>query len=210
MRSGDYNTDGSAADSVGDATNEAADDAADNASDDAADEHANASSAILADGVAVSPCSPRTPLTMPLAMPPGTPPWGGPPPPRRSVTPPLLPFDVLPSRSIEMLRAASNNIFEIPEMTELTHVETSNTYVVIPPIPRGEGGDGKRQFRPRTRRRPRGSDCSRRRDGRPSPRPSRRPCWRPTWSWNESSSSRPRRGRDGAVAAEQIRAVEAA
>ena len=52
LRSGDYNADGSATDSVGNVTNEAADDAADNASDDAADDHANASSAILADGVA--------------------------------------------------------------------------------------------------------------------------------------------------------------
>ena len=41
-----------------------------------------------------------------------------------------------------MLRAASNNIFEIPEMTELTHVETPNTYIVIPPC---SGGRGRRQ-----------------------------------------------------------------
>ena len=55
-----------------------------------------------------------------------------------------MPFDVLPSRSIEMLRAASNNIFEIPEMMELMHVETSNTYVVILTMPQGEGSDDRR------------------------------------------------------------------
>ena len=50
LRSGNYDADGSAADSVGDASNEAADDAA----DDTADDHANASSVILADGVAAA------------------------------------------------------------------------------------------------------------------------------------------------------------
>ena len=54
LRIGDYNANGSAADSVGDATNEAANDAADNKSDDAADEQANASSVILTDGVDVA------------------------------------------------------------------------------------------------------------------------------------------------------------
>ena len=38
-----------------------------------------------------------------------------------------------------MLCAASNNIFEIPEMMKLMHVETSNTYAVIPPMPPGGG-----------------------------------------------------------------------
>ena len=222
MRSGGYNADDSAADSVGDATNKSDNDAADNASDDATDDRANASSAILADGVAAAVLvedvsedadedAAEDPAEDVADNAAGNASVG------RTTSiqtlrdiPLLLPFNVLPSCSIEMLRAASNNIFEIPEMTEITHMETSNTHVVIPTMSRGEGGDGKQQFRPRTRRRPRGTDCSRRRDSRPSPRPSRRPCWRPTWSWKESSPSRPWRGRDGAVADEQIRAVKAA
>ena len=126
LRIGDYNANGSAANSVGDATNKVADDAANNASNNAADKHANASSAKIADGVATAVLAEdaiedaaddaagdaaddtaddatgnaavgKTTSTQTLHDP-----------------PPLLPFDVLPSRSIEMLCAASNNIFEIP------------------------------------------------------------------------------------------------